>query len=185
MTFPRPQSVREARPARQKTLLHVQGGGAPADTKKGMTNWHTLPIVRRGLASAAQAGLLTRDRRREKTSPRPSRIAPVAFGAVSPSQRRDRAGFSPASLFAGLRAGTCASSIRLCRCSRFPKAASQPPGRGRSIIPLYRRPVASFGEVVQRRKSRFFREALIKTKIHILPKVSMQNIYRQKSSALP
>ena len=104
MTFPRPQSVREARPDRQKTLLHVQGGGAPADTKKGMKSRHALPIVRRGLASAAQAGLLTRDRRREKASPRSSRIDPVTFGAVSPSQRRDRAGFSPASLFAGIRA---------------------------------------------------------------------------------
>ena len=135
MTFPRPQSVREARPARQKTLLHVQGGGAPADTKKGMKSRHALPIVRRGLASAAQAGLLTRDRRREKASPRSSRIDPVTFGAVSPSQRRDRAGFSPASLFAGIRAGTCASSIRLCRCSRFPEAASRSPGRGRFIIP--------------------------------------------------
>lgn len=69
MTFPRPQSVRKARPARQKTLLHVQGGGAPADTKKGMKSRHALPIVRRGLASAAQAGLLTRDRRREKAFP--------------------------------------------------------------------------------------------------------------------
>jgi len=30
-----------------------------------------------------------------------------------------------------------------------------------------------------------YREALITTRTHILPKGNMQNIYRQKSSALP
>lgn len=159
MTFPRPQSVREARPARQKTLLHVQGGGAPADTKKGMKSRHALPIVRRGLASAAQAGLLTRDRRREK-----------AFPPVFPDRSSDLRGRLPLTAAGPCRIFACFPLRRHTRrhlrleysvvpLLSVPKAASRPPGRGRFIIPqacgvVRRRRPGKKIEEERRRKSR-------------------------------